>query len=254
MRVCLSLSLCLALTLGACGGDQATTDDGPPLLGSGASGGKGDEFLGDTLVWEDDDAEDTEWGDVSDIAGPEGDVAVGPEETEEEVDPFAMAWDVTAHRVTFPEGFVVDHYEYAHAAIGYSLGGTEFWQKWMGGKNPTYIFGEGTMLGKRCMAASAKRFEAIMADPPEGMVTLRAESNWNGSFFNWNDDYSQSDWGDGTSARLWAWKTHLIKWISQTSKDGSCFLPTLEMVETAAANCMSKAESSNGEIVGCKAP
>ena len=72
------------------------------------------------------------------------------------------------------------------------------------------------------------------------------------SFFNWNDDYSQSDWSDGQSARLWAWRTTLIKWISQTNKDGSCYLPTLEMVEALAENCQEKANNSDGEIVGCK--
>ena len=34
------------------------------------------------------------------------------------------------------------------------------------------------------------RFETIMRDPPEGMVSLLETSNWGGRFFNWNDDYS----------------------------------------------------------------
>ena len=192
--------------------------------------------------------------DTAVISG-DADVAEGADAgPTDEADPFAMAKDVTAHKVTFPEGFEVTHYDYPQVGTGFSLGGTEFWQKWAGGKNPTYSFGDGSDFGKRCMVASAKRFEAIMSSPPEALVALKADSNWSGSFFNWNDDYSQSDWGDGSSARLWAWKTHLIKWISQTSKDGSCFLPTLEMVETVAENCMSRADSNNGEIVGCKAP
>lgn len=169
-------------------------------------------------------------------------------------DPFAMARDVTVHRVTFDEGVTADQYVRANPGTGFSLAGTEFWQKWAGGKNPTYSFGDGTDYGKRCMQASAIRFGAIMSDPPERLKSLKLDSNWSGSFFNWNDDYSQSDWGDGTSARLWAWRTTLIKWISQTAKDGSCFLPTLEMVETLAEKCLSKANSSDGEIVGCKAP
>ena len=136
--------------------------------------------------------------------------------------------------------------------MSFSLGGTEFWQKWSGGENPTYSFSDGSDNGKRCMYASARRWEAIMAVVPESLVKLREESNWGGSFFNWNDDYSQSDWGDGQSARLWAWRTTLIKWISQTSKDGSCFLPTLEMVEALSENCMQKANTGDGEIMGCK--
>jgi hypothetical protein len=101
------------------------------------------------------------------------------------------------------------------------------------------------------MLASAIRFEAIMSDPPSELVALKDNSNWRGSFFNWNDDYAQSDWGDGRSARLWAWRTGLIKWISQTNKDGSCYLPTLEMVQALASNCMSYSEQRDGEIQGC---
>ena len=50
-----------------------------------------------------------------------------------------------------------------------------------------------------------------------------------------------------------AWRTGLIKWISQTNKDGSCYLPTLEMVESLSERCLQKAEDNVGEIVGCKA-
>ncbi|MDP6942583.1 MAG: hypothetical protein QF464_00410, partial [Myxococcota bacterium] len=177
------------------------------------------------------------------------------EETPEvEVDPYAMALDVTAHRVTFDEGVTADDYSTPYPGTGFSLSGHEFWQKWSGGKNPTYLFGEGSDYGKRCMVASAKRFEAIMSDPPQAIQDLKSGSNWGGSFFNWNDDYALSDWGDGTSARLWAWKTGLIKWISQTNRDGSCYLPTLEMVETLAEVCLERAAEAVGEIVGCKAP
>jgi len=184
----------------------------------------------------------------------------GPDEPDEvdveptpAADPYAMALDVHAHRVTFDEDVVADAYQAANTGNGFRLTGTEFWQKWAGGENPTYSFNVGTDYGRRCMLASAKRFEAIMADPPQGMLDLRTESNWSGSFFNWNDDYSLSDWGDGQSARLWAWRTGLIKWISQTNKDGSCYLPTLEMVESLSERCLQKAEDNVGEIVGCKA-
>ena len=32
-------------------------------------------------------------------------------------------------------------------------------------------------------------------------LELRIKSNWAGSFFNWSDDDSQSNWGDGRSAQ-----------------------------------------------------
>ena len=167
-------------------------------------------------------------------------------------DPFAEAYDVNLHRITFPEGTPAPTYAAANTSqTPFRLGGTEFWQKWSGGLNPTYSYYAGTSFGQRCMYASARRFEAIMAVAPESLASLRENSGWSGSFFNWNDDYSESTWGDGNKARLWAWRTTLIKWISQTNLDGSCFLPTLSMVEALAENCANRAENSDGQIQGC---
>lgn len=168
-------------------------------------------------------------------------------------DPYVEARDVTKALITFPAGTVAPtSYDYPDGGE-FSLGGTEFWQKWSGGHNPTYSFSEGTDKGRLCMQASAIRFEEIMKDPPADLVKLDADSNWSGSFFNWNDDYSGPDaYGDASGARLWAWRTSLIKWISQTKKDGSCYLPTREMVERAAAACLTTGAGANGEIQGCQ--
>ena len=185
--------------------------------------------------------------------------ALEPEEVLEEstadveADPYEMALDVHANKVIIGDDASTDSYQRPPNPGGFSLSGTEFWQKWQGGHNPTYQFAEGTEYGRRCMIASGKRFEAILADPPQSLLDLRLGSKWSGSFFNWNDDYSQSEWGDGQSARLWAWKTGLIKWISQTNQDGSCYLPTLEMVEALAERCLEQALMGEGEIVGCSA-
>jgi hypothetical protein len=166
------------------------------------------------------------------------------------VDIYADARDVDKAVVVFAEDAASPaSYGYPHAD-GFYLSGTEFWQKWSGGKNPTYSFGDGTDAGRLCMQAAAIRFEAIMAEPPEELVKLRDETSWNGAFFNWNDDYSdESAWGDGSAARLWAWRTGLIKWISQTKKDGSCLLPTRELVIKAATSCLER----GAEIQGCSA-
>jgi hypothetical protein len=196
------------------------------------------------VAWEDGAAPDRE-------ASPDDEL---PPTDEADADPYAMARDVTVHRVSFDDGVVADEYTHPPSSGGFRLSGTEFWQKWPGGENPTYQFSAGSAYGRRCMLASAKRFEAIMASPPQGIQDLKLDSNWSGSFFNWNDDYSESDWADGHSARLWAWKTGLIKWISQTNTDGSCYLPTLEMVEALSEGCLEQAAEDNGEIVGCKAP
>ena len=168
-------------------------------------------------------------------------------------DPYADARDVTKPLIAFPAGTAAPTgYDYPDGGE-FSLGGTEFWQKWSGGHNPTYSFGEGTDKGRLCMQASAIRFEEIMKDPPAALVKLNADTNWSGSFFNWNDDYSgEGAFGDASGARLWAWRTTLIKWISQTKKDGSCYLPTREMVERAATACLSTGATNAGEIQGCQ--
>ena len=86
------------------------------------------------------------------------------------------------------------------------------------------------------------------------MLELKENTNWSGRFFNWNDDYSDpAANGRPRGAVLWAWRTGLVKWISQTGADGTCYLPTLSMVERAAANCLRKGESNDGEIEGCQA-
>jgi hypothetical protein len=172
------------------------------------------------------------------------------DEDTEMVDTFVDARDVTKAVIAFPEG-TVSPATYAYPqAEGFSLGGTEFWQKWSEGKSPTFSFGDGTDAGRLCMQASAIRFETIMKEPPADLVKLRDDSNWSGSFFNWNDDYAHEDsFGDARGARLWAWRTSLIKWISQTGKDGSCHLPTLELVEKIATACLGR----GAEIQGCSA-
>ncbi|MEZ4366202.1 MAG: hypothetical protein R2939_07920 [Kofleriaceae bacterium] len=169
----------------------------------------------------------------------------------EPADIYAQARDVDRHKITFPERAAAPtDYEYPDGGQ-FDLNGTEFWQKWSGGLNPTYDFEEGTEFGRRCLQASAIRFETIMADPPAELVSLAADTNWDGSFFNWNDDYSMGT-RDGSSASLWAWRTYLIKWISQTNRDGSCYLPTLDMVKSAARDCARTAANANGEIQGCR--
>ncbi|GAB5546309.1 MAG: hypothetical protein SangKO_060690 [Sandaracinaceae bacterium] len=170
-----------------------------------------------------------------------------------EVDPWAEARDPELALVSFPEDMAApESYQYPRVD-GFGLGGTEFWQQWPDGHSPTFSFSDGTDHGRRCMQASAIRFETIMADPPESMVRLREESNWSGRFFNWNDDFTLSEWSDGRGARLWAWRTGLVKWISQTNRDGTCWLPTREMVERVAEDCLLRGERSDGEIQGCSA-
>ena len=226
---------------GSLGPNEGKLDEGAgDVIGGGDTLGLGDTLeLGDTLGL----------GDTLELG--DGVAADGVEAE----DPWALAKDVTAHLVVFPNSHKApEAYQWPQAGhTGFSMGGTEFWQKWAGGESPTFSFSAGSDNGRRCMYASARRFEAIMAVVPENLVILKADSKWSGSFFNWNDDYSGDSWGDGTGARLWAWRTSLVKWISQTNNDGSCYLPTLKMVEDLAIDCLATAEGSDGEIQGCSA-
>lgn len=136
-----------------------------------------------------------------------------------------------------------------------SLYGVDWFQKWPGGVNADHGWDNGTEYGKRCMWAAVLRFEAIMKDPPAELKAFLAEyTKWSGSFYNWVDDYSKPEsYGDASGARLWAWRTGLSKWISAAAKDGSCYLPTRQMVIDYAKACKDHAADNNGEMQGCDA-
>ncbi len=173
-----------------------------------------------------------------------------PAEPDAPVDDYAQARDVNLDTITIG-GPAID---YTRASVdGFSLGGTEFWYiDDNGGIQKTFSYARGSEDGRKCMLASAIRFEAIMADPPAAIVELRDSSRWSGSFFNWNEDQTRPARGGWpVSAGLWAWTTGLVKWISVTNLDGTCSLPTRAIVEETARACLATAESEDGEIKGC---
>jgi hypothetical protein len=138
--------------------------------------------------------------------------------------------------------------------------GFEWFQRWPGGyrDSATYdaLWDEAlaTDKGLKCSVASALRFKKIMAAPPANIAVLLAESSWEGRFWNWNDDYSDpTSYYPPSNARLWAWAYYLIKWISVSHNDGSCDLPTLEMLEELLVDCIATARASGGSIQGCSA-
>lgn len=135
-----------------------------------------------------------------------------------------------------------------------SLYGVDWFQQWPGGASADHDWSKGTEIGKRCMWAAVLRFEAIMKDPPPELKEFVAEySRWSGNFYNWVDDYSEpSARGDASGARLWAWRTGLSKWISAAAKDGTCYLPTRQMVIDYAAACKAHAANNDGEMQGCQ--
>jgi len=141
-----------------------------------------------------------------------------------------------------------------HRAAKGSLGGVDWFQKWPGGVSADHGWNNGTEIGKRCMWAAVARFEAIMQNPPAEYLELRANySGWGGSFYNWVDDYSKPEaGGDASTARLWAWRTGLTKFISAAAKDGSCYLPTRQLLIDYSKKCAERV-ASGAEMQGCDA-
>lgn len=165
---------------------------------------------------------------------------------------FEDALNVDLPVITIAEDVPVPSYQRAEGGNGFGLGGTEFWQKWAGGHNPTYSYSDGTDAGRKCMQASAIRFQAIMKDVPKTYTYALETTNWSGRHFNWNDDFSEPNArGSASGATLWAWRTGLMKFISQTGKNGKCHLVTRAQVEAAGIVCALRAEGAEGETQGC---
>ena len=225
----------LCLSLFACADESDDSEPGGPV----PSGEEGDpnESLEDQLAR---------------IAQDESDHSALAAKADGVLAGFEAAADVTKGVIVIADDVPVPSYQRARGDHGFSLGGTEFWQKWSGGHNPTYSYGDGTEAGRKCMQASAIRFQALMADLPATYVYARENTNWGGSHFNWNDDYSHEDAsGSPRGATLWAWRTGLMKFISQTGKNGKCYLVTRAQVEAAGMVCAIRAEGADGETKGC---
>jgi hypothetical protein len=170
--------------------------------------------------------------------------------------------DVDEEHVVFAEDLAAPSESPAAGvrADGVSLSGVDWYQKWAGGKTADHEWSIGSAYGQRCLWASVARFEAIMKDPPPELAAFVAEyTKWGGGFESRNDDYGgkgpggQPAYGDARGARLWAWRTGQSKWISATAKDGSCYLPTREMLVAFVSACEEHIASNGGEMQGCEA-
>ena len=71
--------------------------------------------------------------------------------------------------------------------------------------------------------------------------------------YNWTEDVSQGGYPVFSPASMWAWRTSAIKWINVVHPDGSCDLPTLDLVESFVDRCVAQAEREDGSIQGCRA-
>jgi len=190
-----------------------------------------------------------------------------PEPTEPEPmepeDPWALARDVNLHNVAFTDATPIpESYTRASDTGPVSLSGPEWWQRWSGGATQSFSWSQGTDYGKRCGQANAIRLEALWHHEEidaEGNVTRPGRdafeaildgSGWRGTMYNWTEDVSEGGWPSFRSASMWAWRTGAIKFVNVVHEDGSCDLPTLELLQDFADACL---PADDGEIQGCRA-
>ncbi len=175
-------------------------------------------------------------------------------------DLWEMAKDVNLHNVPFgPATPIPEEYTRPDGIDPVSLSTPEWWQRWSGGFTQSFSWSEGTDFGKRCGVASAIRLQSIMEHVAEDGSTpgkvaidnLLESTGWSGTMYNWTEDISESTTGRGSfnTGSIWAWRTGAIKWINIVREDGSCDLPTLELVQQFSESCI--AEATDGEIEGC---
>jgi hypothetical protein len=146
-----------------------------------------------------------------------------------------------------------------------SLSTPEWWQRWSGGATQSFSWSEGSDYGKRCGQASAIRLQAIweyaetsedgtVGHPGrEAFEALLEGSGWGGTMYNWTEDFSGGGRPSFSPATMWAWRTGAVKWINVVHPDGSCDLPTLDLVQRFSATCLEQASHEDGAIEGCQA-
>jgi hypothetical protein len=181
-------------------------------------------------------------------------------------DPWALAKDVHRMNVEFtdatpiPESFIG-----ASDTGSVRLSGPEWWQRWSGGATQSFDYSKGSDYGKRCASASAIRLQAIWdyeETGEDGVVrrpgreafqALLDGSGWTGTMYNWTEDVSGGGYPVFSPATMWAWRTTAVKWINVVHPNGSCDLPTLELVEAFSETCLEQASHEDGAIEGCQA-
>lgn len=243
-------------------GELAVDDDGGPGLYSllELSLGAGD-YRVSVVGW------GSSEGDFTLTSACEGEGCGGePTDPVEPADPWAAARDVHTMRVEFTdETPIPEYYQRPEGISPVSLSSPEWWQRWSGGATQSFSWSEGTDYGKRCGQASGIRLQAIieyeemgedgqMHRPgQEAFDALREGSGWTGTMYNWTEDISEGGYPVFSPASMWAWRTGAIKWINVVHEDGSCDLPTLDLVQRFSETCLEQAASEDGEIEGCRA-
>ena len=220
----------------AAGCDEGTKD----MDGAGNAGGKADGF-GETDTGETDTGE-TDTGETDTAAdGDEAWVAF-----------LDAASDVERPFIEIPEGpRPVGLYD-DPAVEGYDLLGPEFWERWPGGDTQEFDEDNASDNGLKCAFAAATRWEALHSSPPQAFADMRENQNWSGTYFNWIEDVSEGG-SVAFATGWWAWRTGTMKFITVVHPDGTCELPTFELMRSAGEICGATGANDDGEIQGCRA-
>ncbi len=137
--------------------------------------------------------------------------------------------DLTA-KLCNPEG-AQSNTGYEHVS-GYSTGGVEYWP--YAQPQPLYPdkiqwgYEAGSEAAQKCQGASLYRLTKYLASPPTELIKFSERTGVRG-FYQWNNDMTGA--AEGVRAmhpNLWLYENSLIKWISQTNRDGTCTLPTVD--------------------------
>ena len=125
---------------------------------------------------------------------------------------------------------------------GFYIGGYEYWPfKEAQPLYPSKIkwgFSAGSDPARLCMAEATRALAKVLENPPASLIELRTKHNVS-SFFNWNNDYTGASRDGMADMRdLWLYNNSLIKWISETNKDGLCRIPTKADLDRFARRCL----------------
>jgi hypothetical protein len=134
---------------------------------------------------------------------------------------------------------------------GFSTGGFEYWPyKETPPLYPSKIqwgYDSGSEPAKKCMAAAFADLKEILRDPPPELVQLKEKYGIR-SFFNWNNDMTDAPTRVRAQIReIWLYQGRLIKWISETKRDGTCLLPERSDLVAFAKGCLEAPSSCNIE-------
>jgi hypothetical protein len=144
---------------------------------------------------------------------------------------------------------------------GFYIGGYEYWP--FKEEQPLYPskiqwgYEAGSEPAKKCMAASKRALVEILQNPPAELLELKRKTGIS-SFFNWNNDYTGAE-ADGMASSnfrvLWLYNGRLMKWISETNRDGNCRLPERSDLRALARDCLKRLEQQgqSGGTLYCNA-